>query len=59
MLAGKEDTFWALGVTTKKRGLYYAAPVWTKEPAGSVNADAVGVVKMGVDVIDTFMDNLH
>lgn len=53
--AGKPDTYFALGVTSKKRGVYFSHPVYAPpeiEPAG------VAVIKISLDVFEQNLKGL-
>ena len=53
----------ALGVTTNKRGLYYAAPVYDidENESESTSSIPIGVVaiKMSLEVVDSFLESLQ
>ena len=56
-MEGRDVVYPALGVTTAKRGLYYASPVYDQGAAESAPIGAV-VMKMPLEPVDAFLGQL-
>jgi PAS domain S-box-containing protein len=56
-IAGKSTAYPALGATTFQRGLYYSAPIYAPQTAGTQSNAIIGVVamKMPFDTIDDIL----
>lgn len=58
-MQGRKMLYPAIGITTHKRGIYYSAPVYDPDTAGTGEHIAgVLVVKMGTEEIDRFLNSL-
>lgn len=60
-MKGREYFYSALGVTTKKRGLYYSAPVYSELSGIQHPKDIIGVIvlKMGFLEVDAWLNRLN
>lgn len=56
-IRGNINIYPAVGVTTHKRGLYFAVPIYTKE--GFADPNGVIVIKTGMERIDSILDKLY
>jgi len=59
-ITGQANMYMALGVTTNKRGIYYAAPVYKSVQTENIN-DIIGVlvIKISFHEIDTILESTY